>query len=297
AVLGAAERTPEQFDRAFALLKQNETELGPNIEDMRARVILMTQQPAKTGAEVSPRRQAIELLEIIVQHAQAGREDRFVLAKLGDPDGTWPKAKKYYRGVIAAEPRNPMPVAHLARRLLELGKLREASAEISKIEEMLPSSPVHANLRARLQFRMGDTVNLVADLTRYCADTRDTEAVNRAFLAGSLLDEVVRSTPNPSRESRARLRHLALNFYERSIKAHPQAVVRICALWSHVGQRERALRWLRDPRWKVPLNLQASAEIAALRAAHASEDDSRTVEKWLREEAAKHPEITLDLHL
>src|SRR5262249_21722575 len=87
AVLGAAERNPEQFDRAFALLKQNETELGPNIEDMRARVILMTQQPAKTGAEVSPRRQAIELLEIIVQHAQAGREDRFVLAKLCDTDG------------------------------------------------------------------------------------------------------------------------------------------------------------------------------------------------------------------
>jgi tetratricopeptide (TPR) repeat protein len=296
ACLSASDRTPEQFAKAFKLLKQNEAEIGPNIEDMRARVILLTQQPANAG-EAPPRRQAIELLEKMVQHAQSGREDRFVLAKLYDTEGDWAKTEKQYRALIAAEPRNPMPLAHFARRLLERGKLREASEEIRKLDDILPGSPIHANLRARFQFLSGDTAGLISDLTSYCADSREAEAMNRAFLAGSLLDEFVRSTTNPRPESRERLRDLALNFYERSIKAHPEAVVRICDLWSHVGQRERALRWLRDPRWKVPLNLRASAEIAALRSAHASEDECRAVEKWLREEAARNPEVALDLHL
>src|SRR5262249_28960304 len=100
ACLGTSDRSPEQFAKAFELLKQNEADVGPNIEDMRARVILLTHQPAKAGGE-PPRRQAIELLEKIVQHAQAGREDRFVLAKLYDTEGIWAKAEKQYRAVIA----------------------------------------------------------------------------------------------------------------------------------------------------------------------------------------------------
>jgi tetratricopeptide (TPR) repeat protein len=297
AILGTGDRTAGQFERALELLKQNEAEIGSNIEDMRARVILLTQQPPKPGAEATPRRQAIELLEKIVQHAQAGREDRFILAKLYDAERNWAKAEKQYQAVIAAEPRNPMLIAHLARRLMELGKLREAGEEVRKLEALAPGSPAHVGVRSRLQFLSGDTAALVADLTSYCADSRSAEAANRAFLAGSLLDEFVRSTTNPRPESRDQLLDLALKFYQRTIRVHTEAVVRIVSLWSHVGQREKALRWLRDPSWKVPLNLRASAEIAGLRSAHAGEDECRAVEKWLREEAAKNPEVTLDLHL
>jgi tetratricopeptide (TPR) repeat protein len=297
AVLGMSERTPEQYKRAFELLKQNEAEIGPNIEDMRARVVLLMQQPGKAGEEMTPRRQAIELLEQIIQHAQASREDRFVLAKLYDTEGNWAKAEKHYRAVIALEPRNPMPIAHLARRLLELEKLREASQEIVQVAKLAPNSPIHVNLRSRLQFRSGDTAALIADLTTYCSEPKQEESLNRCFLAGLLLDEFARSATNPRPETRERLSEVGLAFFERSIRAHPEAVVRIVSLWSHVGKRDVALKWLRDPRMKIPMNLRASAEIEALRSSRASEEDCETIEKWLREVAAKNPEVTLDLHL
>jgi tetratricopeptide (TPR) repeat protein len=298
AMLGTMERKPEQYVLAYKLLGQNEAELGPNLEDMRAQVVLLTQQPPRAGEETPPRRRALQLLEKIVQYPDANRDDHFALAKLYDAERNWVKAEKEYRFVIAADPKNPMPIALFARRLLQLGKLTESAQAVQQVDKLAPGTSLAANLRSRLQFQTGETERLLADLTSFAnRDPHPAEKADREFLAGSLLDEFTRSTTNPHPESRGRLREAAVTFYERSIRFHPESVVRMVALWSHTGEMEAALRWLHDPRMKIPLNLRASAEIAALRASHANETQCLAVEKWLREAAAEHPEITLDLHM
>ena len=297
ALLGTMEHKPEQYERALQLLKQNETDLGPNLEDMRARVVLLTQQPPHRGEEVPPRRRALELLEKIVQRPDANREDHFALAKLYDSERNWFKAEKEYRAVIAADPKNPMPLAQLARRLLQLNKLSEAGEAVQQIEKLAPDTPLAANLRSRLQFQSGETERLLVGLTSFVSRPNSPEKADRDFLSGALLDEFVRSTINPQPDSRIRLREAALTFYERSIRYHPEAVVRMVALWSHTGDMAAALNWLHDPRMKIPLNLRASAEIAALRATHSSAQRCLAVENWLREAAAGNREVTLDLHM
>jgi tetratricopeptide (TPR) repeat protein len=296
AVLGISERTSEQFARGLELLRQNEAELGPNVEDMRAKVVLLSQQ-SNVGSEPKPRQQAIALLEEIVRRGEASREDRFALAKLYDTERNWPKAEAYYRSVIAADARNPMPLAYLARRLLQQDKVPEAAECVRQLEALVPNSPMAVSLRSRVFYQSGQLDLLVPHFSTYVREAnKPEEMMRRSFLAGSLLDEFVRTGTRLPANERFRLREAALQFYEKSIQAHPEAVARMVALWSHTGQRETALRWLRDPRMKIPIHLRASAEIASLRDAHADEAEMRRVEDWLRQTAQKHPEVAFDLH-
>src|SRR5262249_50407505 len=101
AVLSTAERSPDQIQQAFALLRHNDTEIGTNVEYTRAQIVLLSPQTPKPGEEPSPRRRAIELLEKLAQNTQGSGDDRFLLAKLYDADKAWDKADKSYRGAIA----------------------------------------------------------------------------------------------------------------------------------------------------------------------------------------------------
>ncbi len=297
AVLGIAERAPEMFQRGFELLQQNEGEIGPSVEDVRAKVVLLSQQP-HDGQTPTPRQRAIELLEQLVGRGEGNREDRFALARLHDVEGNWDKAEHYYRAVAASDPRNPMPLAHLTRRLLQKGKPGEAEALVKQIEGLAPGSVVTANLRSRVLFHLGQIDDLFAHLTSFVSQAeKSDDSLVRSFLAASLLDEFVRTGRGRSPDELVRLREKALHYYERSIPLRPEAVVRIVALWSHLGQREAALRWLRDPRMKIPVSLRASAEITALRESHADDNECQRVEQWLRATAREHPEVNLDLHL
>lgn len=297
AVLGIAERTPEQFERGFELLRQNEAENGRSVDDLRAKVVLWSQQP-NHGQTPTPRQQAIRLLEEMVRRGEASREDRFVLARLHDVEGNWDKAEPHYRAAAATDRRNPMPLAHLARRMLQKGKLQEAEAVVQQVEALAPNSVLAVNLRCRLLFQQNRIGPLLQHLATFISGKEKADdTLQQCFLAATLLDEFVRRGRSLSAEDRMRLREMALQYYERSIRARPEAVVRIVGLWSHTGEREAALRWLRDPRMKIPVNLRASAEITALREAHADEAQCQLVEQWLRATARQHPEVSLDLHL
>lgn len=298
AILSTAERRPEQFDRAFELLKQNETEIGSNIEDTRAKVVLLSHQPPKSAGESSPRRRAIEILEKLLQNPQSSREDRFALAKLCDAEKAWDKADKNYRAVIAADPKNPAPLSYYIRRLLQQNKLAQASEPIRQLEKLAPDVVGTISLKARYQFLSGESERVVADLLAYANSGRnDTEKAVRCFTAASLLDEFVRSTANPHPETRMSMRETALDLYQRGISARQEGIVRMAALWAHTGHIDVAFKWLYDDRMKIPLNLRASALIAALRAGHADEAHCKQVETWLRDTAAKDPAVTIDLHL
>jgi tetratricopeptide (TPR) repeat protein len=296
AVLGIADRTEQQFARGFELLRQNEAELGPNVEDLRAQIVLWTQQP-NTGSKPKPRQKAIEALEEMIRQGQAGREDRFVLAKLYDTEGNWDKAESHYRAVMVADPNNPLPRAYLIRRLLHRGKLAEVPELLQQLEKLGPNPALLAGLRSRYLFRSGQIAGVLEYLSTYVRSAeKPADEMHRAFVAGSLLDEFVRMGTQLAAEERFRLREASLRHYEKSSRLHPEAVVRMVGLWSRTGQRATALRWLRDPRMKIPIQVRASAEIASLRDAHADDSECRQVEQWLKEAAKQHPDVDLDMH-
>ncbi len=298
AVLMTAERKPEQFQQAFALLKLNESEIGANTEDTRAQVVLLSHQPPQANEQPSARRRAIELLEKLVQNPQAGREDRFALAKLYDADKAWDKADKNYKAVIAADPKNTATLSYYIRRLLQQNKLAEAVEPLKRLERLAPDAPGTVALKARHQFLSGESAKVMAELAAYAAGGNSPEdKAARCFTAASLLDEFVRSTVNPRPELQTPMREAALDLYQRSISSRPEAMVRMAALWSHTGHMDVAFRWLNDERMKIPANLRASALIAALRAGHADETLCRQVETKLKELAAKSADVTLDLHM
>ena len=233
-----------------------------------------------------------------MQNPQSSREDRFALAKLCDAEKLWDKAEKQYRAVIAADPKNPAPLSYYIRRLLQQNKLADAAEPIRQLERIAPDVPGAVSLKARFQFLSGQSDQVTTDLMAYANGGRnDTEKAIHCFTAASLFDEFVRSTANPHPETRMAMREAALDLYQRGISARPEGIVRMAALWAHTGHLDVAFKWLNDDRMKIPLNLRASALIAALRAGHADEAHCKQVETWLKQVAAKDKDVTIDLHL
>lgn len=298
AILGTANRRPEDFAKGFELLQKNESECGPLLEDMRARVILLAHQPPQPG-RASPRQQAIALLEKIVPHSQATREDRFTLAKLYDAEKAWNKAEKLFRDVIDADPNNPAPRTHYVRRLLQLGKLDKAALPLQELRKLAPDAPATANLTARYHFQSGEIERMLAVLADHVqrGSGNSAEAANRAFAAAVLLDELARNVEQPpgAESARSRIKVTAMQMYQRSVGSRPEAILRAAALLSHFNELDLALQMLEQP--NIPIHLKASATIAALRAAHAPADRCRKFEEWLRETGVNNPGAGLDMHL
>src|SRR5262249_35109919 len=159
--------SPDQIQQAFALLRQNETEIGSNVEDTRAQIVLLSHQTPKPGEEPSPRRRAIELLERLAQNTQGSGDDRFLLAKLYDADKAWDKADKSYRAAIAADPKNAALLSYYIRRLLQQNKLAEAVEPLKHLERLAPDAAGTVALRARHQFQSGEATRMMADLASF----------------------------------------------------------------------------------------------------------------------------------
>ncbi|HEV3146009.1 MAG TPA: tetratricopeptide repeat protein, partial [Gemmataceae bacterium] len=300
AILGTIDRKPEAFQRGFELLAKNEAELGPNLEEMRARVVLLSHQPPAGNGSASPRRQAIELLEKVVQSPQSVREDRFSLARLYDAEKEWDKAEKQFRAVIDADPKDPAPLMHYARRLQQLGKLEQAFQPLARLEKLVPNDAATIALQARQHFLRGDIERALLYLGDYVnrAAPQSAEAANRAYSAATLLDEFTRGVQQSTNQPNAqqRLKQLALQLYESCATQKPEAVIRMVDLMSHTGQMEHALEMLDRIKPPLPLGLKASAVIAALRSGHAPAMKCQEFESWLRAAAKDQPLVDLELH-
>jgi tetratricopeptide (TPR) repeat protein len=301
AIVSTVEGKPEQFRRSLELLKQNASEFGESIEDLRAKVVLLANMPPK-GDGTSPRQQAIGILETVIRHPQATVADRFSLAKLYDAEHDWAKAEEQYRAALTADPKNVAAWTYFVRRLLQLAKFDAAAEPLRQLEKLAPQAASTISLRSRWLFQRGETEKLLAQLQDYVsqAEAKSAEAYDRAFLAGALLDEFARSTVRPAGQPNAsvRLQTAALQMYQQAV-AHRRvdATVRAAALLSHFGSLNKTLAWLDQPQIAQDPNLKASATLAALRAGHADEQRCRETEKWLRELARQHASVDLDLQL
>jgi cellulose synthase operon protein C len=300
AILGTMDRKAEGFQRGFELLAKNEAELGSNLEDMRARVVLLSHEPPGNNTNPSPRRQAIDLLEKIVQSPQSVREDRFSLARLYDADKEWDKADKQYRAVIDSDPKDPGTLVHYVRRLLQLGKLEQASQPLARLEKLAPNDAATVALQARQHFLRGDIERTLLYLGDYVnrAAPQSADAANRAYTAATLLDEFTRGVQQPANQPNAqqRLKQLALQLYQSCAAQKPEAVIRMADLMSHTGEMQQALDLIDRIKPPLPLSLKASAVIAALRSGHATVEKCKEFESWLKEAARDQPLADLELH-
>ncbi|HLW66380.1 MAG TPA: tetratricopeptide repeat protein [Gemmataceae bacterium] len=300
AILGTMDRKAEGFQRGYELLAKNESELGPNLEDMRAHVVLLSHEPPGSNTNPSPRRQAIELLEKIVQSPQSVREDRFSLARLYDAEKEWDKADKQYRAVVDADPKDPAALVHYARRLLQLGKLDQASPPLARLEKLAPNDAATVTLQARQHFLRGDIERTLLYLSDYVnrAAPQSIDAANRAYTAATLLDEFTRGIQQPANQpnTQQRLKQLALQLYQSCAAQKPDAIIRMADLMSHTGEMQPALDMIDHIKPPLPLGLKASAVIAALRSGHASVARCKEFETWLKEAGKDQPLVDLELH-
>lgn len=138
------------------------------IADQRARAALLARQQGRKN-----RLEAIRILENLVDINEAGTEDAFLLAKLYELQGQWPRANKVLV-TMASMPNGTHPtyLAYHARALLRNGMVNEARDVVTKLEAVDSRLFVTAEVKARLLHKQGKTSEAI-DLLRQRVDLGD----------------------------------------------------------------------------------------------------------------------------
>ena len=277
AVLTAAGGDPERALKALEILGVNGGQ-APNrpesevpIEDLRAQAQVLAMQPGR-----EPRRQAIAVMEKIARGAPRG-EDLFLLVKLYDTDGDWPKARERMRALLAQDGKNLTYLGYFTRALLRRGDPDEARIWLARLEEIDPKSPQTVELRARLLKAQGKAAEAAALLTGLAKDNPATmESVAR------LLEQI--GLPDAAEPIYARLVDLT---------KRPEATLAFAEYLGRRGRTHEAID-LCDGAWKTsPAEAVAKTSVTVLQAAKGSvgeTPDVRRVDTWLSEALRKAPE-------
>ena len=170
-MLTAAEGDPQRSLKALEILgvAGGQASKGPEgevpVEDLRAQAQVLAMQPGR-----EPRRQAIAVVEKILARGAPRGEDLFLLVRLYEADGDWPKARERMRTLLAQEGKNPAYLAYFTRALLRRSDPSEARIWLARFEEVDPRSPQAVELRARLLKAQGKGAEAAALLTGFAKD-------------------------------------------------------------------------------------------------------------------------------
>jgi tetratricopeptide (TPR) repeat protein len=251
---------------ALALLAQNARGGRPSAGDQRVKAVVLAAQPRR-------RREAIRLVEELVKRRTGRPEDQFLLARLYEATGQWPRARARMLALLAEVGEQPLYLAHYADSLLRRGQPEDAQPWVARLAELEPGAWRTILLRARVlhgQKQAAEAVALVEGHARQQPD--DTGR------AAALLDEL----GQPAAAERLYRRHAARS-------KDPAAVL---ALAVHLGRRGRPAEALRlcEQAWKTcPAEAVAGACVAVVRAGRPAADDVRRVEAWLRAASRQKP--------
>ncbi len=278
AVLMAAEGDPQRSLKALEILG------GPGgqasglaegeipIEDLRARAQVLAMQPGRES-----RRRAIATMERILDRGAPRGEDLFLLAKLYQADGDWPKARERMRTLLAQEGKNPTYLAYFILALLRRGDPDEARIWLARVEEIDPKSPQTVELRARLLKAQGKEAEAAALLN---ALAKDDPAMMESV--ARLLEQI--GLPDSAEPIYAQLVDLT---------KRPEAVLAFAEYLGRRGRTREAID-LCDGAWKtLPPEAVAKTSVGVLQAAKGSvgeTPDIRRVDSRLGEALRKAPE-------
>ena len=134
-------------------------------EDLRARSRVLALQPSRAR-----RREAIRILERLINRNLSQTDDLALLAQLLEADGDWPKSRQMHQQLLARRGSGPDAVASYIRALLRHGQPEEASISLARLEAMAPGSPTTVEIKARILHADGRDEQATEILSRFASE-------------------------------------------------------------------------------------------------------------------------------
>jgi tetratricopeptide (TPR) repeat protein len=255
-----------RFKEAQAVLDASATRAS--VEDQHARARVLATQPAH-------RRQALTLFEgLTPRGGLLSPHDHFLLARLYEADGQWPRAESELLGLLAAQADNPDYLARYANGLLREGRTAEARPWVEKLAAAAPQALETLQCRVLLLKARGEAEQAAAVVRAYARGQ------------GARLDAAAGWLEDLGRVAEA----------ERLYRAHaaaakePEAVL-LLAL--HLGRHRKigeALEVCARAWANCRPEAVARVSVAVLRSPGATPEQFREVEGRLKAAIARRPE-------
>jgi tetratricopeptide (TPR) repeat protein len=175
-----------QFREAEALLEANVKEAGETTEDRRTRALVLATQPGHRG-------EAIRLFESLSSGRALPPDVRFLVARLYEADGNWPRAEAQLVALLGEHGSTPAYLAYYAGALLRHQQADRAAEWVGRLERVRPGSFEAAELRARVLYAQGRRADAIAVLTAFAR--QEGARADRAALLLDQLGEAATAEP------------------------------------------------------------------------------------------------------
>jgi tetratricopeptide (TPR) repeat protein len=253
--------TYPQFKEALALVPERPTEESA---DRQARAMVLATRPAH-------RREAIGLLEGLPAPSPGAR---FVLARLYQKDGRWPRARVQLLGLLAEDGNNPAYLDYMIRGLLHNKEAAEAQPYMDRLAKLIEPTFAVTDLRARVLHANGQKEEARRLVQQFAGG------------AGARLDRAARLLEDLDHPAEA----------EKLYRAHaadakqPENVLELAL---YLGRHKRlaealdicAVAWTRCRPEAV-----ANASVTVVRAGGATAAQAQQVESWLKAALRRAPQ-------
>jgi tetratricopeptide (TPR) repeat protein len=155
-----------------------QTDIAATVDAQRARARVLALQRSR-----GERRQAIQILERLVEQREASSDDVFLLAQLYEAVDNWPKARRRLLGLLAERQQDPVFLIHYAGSMLRHDEVQEADIAVRELEKLEPNGFPTKAVHAQILMAKGRRDAAVAMLEEYAAQNK---ALNIGALAALL---------------------------------------------------------------------------------------------------------------
>ncbi len=255
----------QQFNEAQSLLEQNRQHAGNNLEDQKARALVM-------ATRFTHRRQAIQLFESL---GPPNSSERYLLAQLHEANGNWPAAEQQFRTLLQNKAKNPAVLARYVRGLISQRQTNDAASWLRQLVALAPDSLDTLDLQVAVlkQSKRNDDA---ADLVLKYAQSKDA----RLDLAARWLESLDRP---------ADAERLFRAFADSSIVPGHKLELAL-----FMGRQKRVKEGLAicEKSWESCDPLAVAVTCLTILRAGGVElgDQDQQVDQWMKAALAKHPE-------
>jgi tetratricopeptide (TPR) repeat protein len=280
AVLLGTRRDYRQAQEAIKLIDANVATIGQNNDDLRAMAVVCAAQ--QNGPA---RRRAVELFQELSDRGPLAPDDQFLLVRLFEDQGNWPKAREHMQLLLAADGRNPLYLAHCARMLLRRGEPDQAQLWLDRLAEIEPSSFRSVEISARVLLAHGEREKALKLLSGFAESLVTSTAPDSTTLrlAAATFEDLGRQLEQSegAGASRAFMAE-AESLHRRLASQQPDGALSLAAFLGRQGNVVDALASCEQAGAEgCPAEAVVFAGAEIVRAARADDAHCRRVERWI----------------
>jgi tetratricopeptide (TPR) repeat protein len=269
----------KRYKKAIELLDENKGK--ETAEDLRTRAVIIATQPGS-------RKEVIELLEQAEKLRPPQPEHVFLLAKVYEAEGNWPKARDRMLQVIGLRKDNNTYVAAFAQSLIRRGSYEEAAIWIRKLVDTAPHENQTLALQVEILCRLGKAKDSIPVINKYFESKEGTPAdpALRALVTADLFDRA--SWSGAGLEATNAAERSYIRFKELSKEAG--AALPLASFYSRNDDIDNSLHLCEEAIKNNPLERVVLVALPALASPAAKETHFAKVEAWLVQALAKKPD-------